>query len=53
MTILDNIFNLINQFYKKFGLIPSGVFILFLLTISIFVLFELIQIFLPFTYVAF
>jgi len=53
MRVFFNILYILRDFYKNFGLIPSIVFVLFLFSVSVFLIFEIVKIFLPFTYVAF
>jgi len=53
IRFLANIGYLIADFHRSFGLLATVIFIVFLLSLTIFILFEIAQFFLPFTYVAF
>jgi len=53
MRLLLNISYMLRDFYNTFGLLPSVLFFLFILTVFIFIVFEIVKVLLPFTYVAF
>jgi len=53
MNFVSNLLGILVSFYKNFGLIPSILFLFFLISILGFLIFEIVKIFLPFTYVAF
>ena len=52
MKKIMNYFFLISDFKKKYGLIKTVFFIIFIFLILIFSIFVFFQIFLPFTYIA-
>ena len=52
MKKIINYFFLISDFKKKYGLIKTVFFIIFIFLILIFSIFVFFQIFLPFTYIA-
>jgi len=52
-NLLINILYVIGAVRTSFGIIPALLFTLFFVFILIFILFEIAQSFLPFTYVAF
>jgi hypothetical protein len=53
IRFLVNVGYIIADFRRSFGLLASIIFTVFLLSLILFILFEIAQFFLPFTYVAF
>ena len=52
-NIFFNLLLVLRSVYRSFGLLPTIIFMVFLIFVLAFILFELAQSYLPFTYVAF